>query len=114
MAERAPKKRKKRLPRVIAALTHNFGAWVVGSAANPDVENPRDWDVVVPLSRWNEAAALVPPNARPNSFGGWKFRCGPYEVDVWPGELSWVLDRPATRFAWNPASGALFERQAEV
>ena len=62
------------LPRMVMAFTHNFGGWIVGSAADPNNLFPRDIDVIIPFSRWREAAHLIPPDAKPNTFGGWKFK----------------------------------------
>jgi hypothetical protein len=91
-------------------LTHNFGGWIVGSAADPNNTQPRDYDVVVPHSRWNAAAFLIPLDAKVNTFGGWKVTVNDIQIDVWPGELSWIMDRPATKFVWNPMSGARFSK----
>ena len=91
-------------PVIVAALCTNFESWVVGSSANPDNVSPRDWDILVPLSQWNRACHLIPKDARPNSFGGWKFTENGVEVDVWPGELSFVANQGKFKWAWNTAS----------
>ena len=58
------------LPRLVTRLCMIHDAWVVGSAAQPGAGEVRDYDVLVPWPRWNEAALLVPRDARPNAFGG--------------------------------------------
>lgn len=109
------------LPRIVLALTHNHRAWIVGSAADPKNKDPRDYDVIVPYSEWGAAAHLILSNAEVNSFGGWKlsvkfgykknvsrmFKAAVrwIEIDVWPGELSWVMERPQCMYAWSPATG---------
>jgi len=93
------------LPKIVVKMTHAHDAWIVGSAANPDNQAPRDWDIQVPYSQWGAAAMLIPPDAKPNSFGGFKCQCEGVSVDVWPGELGWILQRPMTQWAWHPASG---------
>ena len=93
------------LPDLVAHLTHACDAWIVGSAADPENVEPRDYDVVVPFSAWNIATNMIPRDATVNSFGGWKcISCG-VEVDVWPGDLGWVLQRPRCKWAWHPLSG---------
>jgi hypothetical protein len=83
--------------------------------------SPRDYDVVVPFYNWGPAAALIPEDARPNTFGGWKcvVRFGYKEgvsrklkqavnwaeIDVWPGDIGWLFQRPMCNWAWHPASG---------
>lgn len=97
------------MPRAVLALTHNHDAWIVGGAANPDNANPRDWDVIVPHYEWGKAAHLIPLDATVNSFGGWKFTQNSQVVDVWPGDLGWILQRPKLVWAFHPASGRRFK-----
>ena len=92
------------LPTLVNALCYGHDAWIVGSAANKDNLNPRDIDVFVPFSEWGPAAFLIPKDAVRNSFGGWKCMSDGYEVDVWPGELSWLLVNNKTKYAWHPRS----------
>lgn len=91
------------IPRFVTSVCANFGAWVVGSAADPANHSPRDWDVVVPFSRWNDMAHLIPLSATPNKFGGWKFKDDDEnEIDVWPGEVAWLMFQPRIQRLWNP------------
>lgn len=94
------------LPRLVARLTHYHEAWIVGSAADPANKTPRDYDILIPLSKWQDAAGLIPEDAVSNSFGG--FKCiveEGIEVDIWPGELSWIMQRPQSQYAWQPKTG---------
>ena len=75
----------------------------------PDVEL-RDYDVIIPYSRWKEAALLIPKDAHPNTFGGWKCLSEGKEVDVWPGDLSIHFTHHISRYAWHPKSGTRLER----
>jgi hypothetical protein len=93
------------LPAIVKKLTYGFDAWVVGSAADPNNDDPKDYDVQVPFSTWGKACLLIPPNAVPNSFGGFRFEDEGMSIDVWPGELGWIFQRPSCRWAWHPASG---------
>lgn len=100
------------LPPIVAQLTHNFDAWIVGSAADPATQQPRDWDVLVPFHEWHRAVACVPSSAQPNCFGGWKFESNGQSIDVWPGDLSWLMQRPQARWAWHPKSGTRIAKES--
>jgi len=102
------------LPKIVIALTHNHDAWIVGSAADPDNKTPRDYDVQVPFSEWGKAAHLIPAHSRVNTFGGWKCTSEGVEIDVWPGELGWLLQRPKCNWAWHPASGIRVQKRLIV
>lgn len=95
------------LPALVCKLTHAHEAWIVGSAADPKTDHtlPRDYDVLVPFSHWQEAAMLIPPDAKPNTFGGWKCKSEGQEVDVWPGDLGWLLTNSAAKWAWHLRTG---------
>jgi len=81
-----------RLPRVVYQMCVH-GALLVGSVAkklcgDEQVKNPNDFDLLVPLEKWQTIALLIPSSARPNKFGGWRFKTdGGVEVDVWPDSL---------------------------
>jgi len=96
----------KHLPCIVVKLSV-FDAWIVGSAAAPDcdIATVRDIDLLVPFSHWREAALLMPPDARPNTFGGWKFVSDGKEIDVWPGELGSVMTNAAAKWAMHLRSG---------
>jgi hypothetical protein len=95
------------LPRIAIKLSHIHEAWVVGSAADPSKDPAfcRDIDILVPLTEWRQAALLIPPDAKPTMFGGWKFTSDGREVDVWPGELSWLMTNAKAKWAWHVKSG---------
>ena len=95
------------LPSLVCKLTHAHEAWVVGSAAKPDADHAtvRDYDVLVPLTHWQNAAMLIPEDAKPNTFGGWKCVSEGREVDVWPGDLAWLMTNRAASWAWHPRTG---------
>ena len=101
-------------PALIIALIHNHDAWIVGSAANPDNKDPRDIDIIVPFSQWQSASALIPKDAKVNTFGGWKCQCKindlTIEVDVWPGDLGWLMQHPQAQWAFHPRSGTRLQK----
>ena len=91
------------LPRVVYQMCVH-GGLLVGSQAKAivgDIEpsNPHDYDVLVPLEKWQTVALLIPENARPNKFGGWRFVDDKgNEVDVWPGSLQEYLRNCKTKY----------------
>jgi hypothetical protein len=92
-------------PKLVCALAYGHDAWVVGSGAKEDNADPRDWDVLVPFSEWFAAAMLIPKDAVPNAFGGWKCMSDGKEIDVWPGDLGYLLSLSPMSVAWHPKSG---------
>jgi len=62
------------LPRVVYQMSVH-GAYVVGSFAKKlcgENIDTNDFDVLVPLERWQTIALLIPETAKPNKFGGWR------------------------------------------
>lgn len=97
------------LPKLVVALCTNFDAWIVGSAADPSNDNPRDIDVLVPIYSWGQACHLIPKNAKVNSLGGWK--CfDDIEIDIWPGDLGWLMQSSRSKYAWHPRSGIRLQK----
>lgn len=90
-------------PTLVRKLCFGFSAWIVGSAVSSD--NPRDYDVAIPYQYWREAALILPKDAKPNNFGGWKCISDGKEVDVWPFDLhEFVLIHPVKEL-YHPMSG---------
>ena len=92
------------MPALVCKLAYAHEAWVVGSAAKPEVDHAavRDYDILVPMDHWRAAAMLIPADAVPNTFGGWKCQSEGREVDVWPGDLAWLMTNHLARWAWHP------------
>ena len=90
------------LPRVVYQMCVH-GALIVGSQAKRlvgetiDSKNS-DWDLLIPYDRWQTIALLIPENARPNKFGGWRFRTDDTEVDIWPGDVVLYLTECKTKY----------------
>lgn len=99
-------------PKLVANLVMQHNAWIVGSAADPeqDLSKVRDWDVIVPFSNWLTASGLIPQDAKPNRFGGWRCQSEGQEVDVWPDDIAMILNASKSKFAWHPRSGARWVR----
>ncbi len=94
-----------------------FGAWIVGSAAEPDADIScvRDFDVAVPFGVWHLASSLIPDYADPNTFGGWKIKVcetdgADYTVDVWPDEMGRLVLNRVFGWAWHPKSGVRIKK----
>jgi hypothetical protein len=100
------------LPRIVIKLTHLHEAWVVGSAADPS-KNPaecRDIDVLVPFAHWPAVALHIPGDAKPTMFGGWKFTSDGREIDIWPGDLAWLMTNAKAQWAWQPKHGIRLQK----
>lgn len=97
-------------PKLVLLLTHNHDAWIVGSAADPQNLNPRDYDIQVPFYEWGPACGLIPHDAKINSFGGLKCQSDGFEIDVWPGDLGWIMQRPKAKWAYHPKSGVRLKK----
>lgn len=91
-------------PAVILLWTQHHSAWIVGSAADPNKVRPRDVDVMIPWRNWPQAAAHVPKDAKPSTFGGWKFQQGGVTIDVWPDSLDRLVELARFSWAWHPAT----------
>lgn len=96
------------LPKFVSKICYAASAWIVGGGARE--ENPRDWDVAVPFAHWKVAAMLMPPDAKPNSFGGWRVVVDDKKIDVWPCDLADLLTNAKMADLWHPQSGARYTR----
>lgn len=105
-----------KLPGTVASLCYSFDAWLVGSAADPATVEPRDYDIAVPWHNWHPAAQLIPLDAYPNSFRGWKFldprSVDPVEIDVWPCDLGWLMQNDLFKWAYHPRTGTRIHKEA--
>lgn len=102
----------KKLPSIVSRILTNYDGWLVGSAANPANDDPRDFDLMIPHHRWHDAAAAMPTDARLNSWNGVKFNDpdSGKEIDCWPGDLSWFATIPGFTYAYHPRTGTLIHR----
>lgn len=96
----------RRIPTRVYQLCIKFDAWIVGSAATPDDGEPTDdIDVMVPFHAWDQASMLIPPHAKLNALGGWKWtEEDGAVVDMWPDRLERLAALPQFYAAWHPAS----------
>lgn len=90
------------LPRLVYQLAVH-GALIAGSQAKVmagDTVNTdySDWDLLVPFDKWSTAALLIPPYAKPNKFGGWRFEDNGVSIDLWPGDPLQYLRECKTKY----------------
>lgn len=98
-------------PKLVLALSHSHDGWIVGTGADPSVDNPRDYDIIIPYSEWQKASSLIPLDAKPNHFGGWKCMSEGVEVDVWPGDIGWIMQRPGCLYVFQIATGIRWKKE---
>lgn len=91
------------LPRTVYQMCVH-GGLIVGSQAKKmagdevDVDGS-DWDLLIPYHRWQTIALLIPEDAHPNKFGGWRFNLDKgEEVDIWPGDVATYLRECKTKY----------------
>lgn len=107
-----PTKKKYFMPslvRKIVGTTHK--AWIVGGAAIPGAKDIKDFDVAVSYSDWPKVALLIPKNARPTLFGGWKIEENGWEIDVWPSEIIDIFHCSKCEWMWQPQLNIRIQRQ---
>ena len=89
------------LPRVVYQMCVH-GGLLVGSQAKRmmgEVKKSHDYDVLVPYTKWQTISLLIPTDAKPNKFGGWRFQDEKgNEIDVWPGNLQDYLRDCKTKY----------------
>jgi len=89
------------LPRIVYLMCIH-GALLVGSQAKKlmgeDIES-NDYDLLVPLESWQKIALIIPEYAKPNKFGGWRFKDDKNnEIDVWPDTLQNYLQNCKSKY----------------
>lgn len=95
-------------PKEVALICNIYDGWIIGGGAIED--NPRDYDVYVPMKYWREVSALIPQDAKINTFGGFKFIREGKEIDIWTGEMSDMFSTAFFKAALHPKSGILIVR----
>lgn len=94
-------KKKINFPKAVLNILFNFDCWLVGSAAKNMDMLSRDYDILCPFHNWNKLCLIIPSDAKPNSFGGWKFSIDGVEIDLWPGDMSHFMTLPKFEYAYN-------------
>lgn len=99
-----------KLPRFVRLICSVSSAWIVGSAADPYNNKPKDYDVAVPLTEWKKAAPYIPKEAKPTLFGGWKFISDGEKVNVWPDDVVNIFLCAKCDWMWQPQSNIRIRR----
>ena len=104
---------RKNLPASVCQLTQNFSAWIVGSTADPKRKSKdiTDIDVVVPFENWSAASALIPSDAKKNTYGGWSYEEKGLKVDVWPCSLNDLMCNSYLKYLWQPKYNIRYVKQ---
>lgn len=97
-------------PELVTKLTTLCGGWLVGSSANPNETEPRDYDIYIPVKYWLEASNYIPKDAKINRMGGFKCISDGIEVDVWTGDMNDFLASNYFNFAYQPKIGVRIGR----
>ncbi len=96
-------------PELVTKLTTLCSGWIVGSASETD--NPRDYDIFIPISNWRMASSIIPKHATINRMGGFKCVSEGIEVDVWTGCMSEFLASDYFKSAYHPQTGVKIKRE---
>lgn len=91
--------------RLVRNLTTHCSGWIFGSAANLDINNPRDFDIFIPIEYWSKACSYIPLDSKINRSGGYKCLDNGIEVDVWTGNMNDMLSTVYFSYAYHPNSG---------
>lgn len=97
-------------PELVTKLTTLCSGWLVGSSANPNETEPRDYDIYIPVKYWLEASNYIPKDAKINRMGGFKCISDGIEVDVWTGDMNDFLASNYFNFAYQPKTGVRIGR----
>lgn len=102
---------KKKYPDLVTKLLNTCEGWLIGSSANPDYDNPRDYDVFIPIKYWSMACCLIPKDTKINTLGGFKCISDNIEVDVFTGNCEDFINKNKWfTYMYNPTTGILIKR----
>lgn len=90
-----------KLPKLALNLLLLNQGWLVGSSvlwymSDEYIKTPRDFDIIIPPSKWSDATKLIDTKTLTinlNKFGGlkiigvWKNNTDKYSIDLWPSHL---------------------------
>lgn len=91
-------------------MTTLCSGWLVGSSANPNEIEPRDYDVYIPIKYWLEASNYILKDAKINRMGGFKCMSDGIEVDVRTSDMNDFLASNYFNFAYQPKTGVRIGR----
>ena len=104
-------KKKYFMPALVRKIVGtSIKAWIVGGAAIPGAKKIKDWDIAVSFSDWHKIAPLIPKDARPTLFGGWKCSDDGWDIDVWPSEVVDIFQCDKCEWMWQPQLNIRIQR----
>lgn len=100
----------RQIPKSVIAMAIIADAWIIGSAANPDIKSPKDIDVLIPTYNWFKIGHLIPKDAILNKFGGWKYIEDGEIIDVFLGDLPHIMKHHKFTHAWHYETNTLITK----
>lgn len=103
----------KDLPITAEVICCEYDGWIIGSAANPDVDvdSVGDIDIIVPFHQWRKVSKIAASmDAMLNKHGGSRFIDEGIEVDVWPDTLDTNMLTSFMDWIWQPRFNVRFHR----
>lgn len=100
---------KKFLPELVRKLGYSCSGWLCGGAVLE--ENPKDYDVYIPINHWKEASMLIPKDATVNRMGGFKCISEGAEVDVWTCDMSDLITAETFKIAKHLNTGIVIKKK---
>ncbi len=97
-------------PKIVRKLTTLCNGWIIGSAAIESNEDPRDYDVFIPIEYWQQASSYITDDAKINTFGGFKVISDGKEVDIWTGKMEEILASNYFKAAYHQKTGVRIVR----
>ena len=101
-----------RITHKLLNLIYATDAWIVGSSIRK--EDAKDVDILVPFKNWTQATPFIPDDAKPNSFGGWKFNFEGIDVDIFPGHLEDFMQNAPCLGALHLKSGTKLTKEVSI
>lgn len=107
-------------PQLVKILCYQYEAWIMGGAARVIALNRgepiKDWDILVPAIWWPRACMLITKGTPANSFGGFKVVEDGVDIDVWAGDVGWLLSHcpiGLERVAYSPIFQTMLTAEAK-
>ncbi len=92
-------------PKIVSLLGTLCDAWLVGSTITED--DPKDYDLFVPISKWKYTVQLLPKEVTLNTYGGFKFQDNDKTIDMWTDEFETLFMSQYFKQALHLKSGKL-------
>lgn len=102
------------IPKIVQLITSLTDGYIVGSAADPTNNNPKDWDVIVPHANWHIAAGVIAAyekNPNITSFGGWRIEENGMSIDIWPDDIGRIMYSAKAKWVWHYKTGVRWKRE---